>query len=272
MLYISTDAAMIESCPTCGTPRLQAAGFPGRPRAVCARCGLCWETKDGWGEVDTLACPGCPSRVVCESRATWLGEALTSIHEVAGRMPVLVRPLLYSDRYELADAYLHLTDGSRRRRFFAAPAELSEDDLEYLTNIDYNNHFALAAFAVDQDGLAGPGVGVGRFVRDRLIPSRAEVAITVVDVFQHLGIGTLLLLLLADRASSRGITTFISYVRWENEEALAGLRQAGALIEPHEPGIALVEIEIPAPEQDAGDSLVRTVLRHFARVGGVARA
>ena len=186
-------------------------------------------------------------------------------------MPVLVRPLLYSDRHDLADAYLHLTVGSRRRRFLAAPTELSEDDLEYLTNIDYSNHFALAAFAVDQDGLAGPGVGVGRFVRDRVIPSHAEVAITVVDVFHHRGIGRLLLLLLAERAGSRGITTFISYVRWDNDEALAGLREAGALVEPYEPGIALVEMEIPAPERAAGDSC-QDRASPLRPGGGVARA
>lgn len=187
------------------------------------------------------------------------------MHEISGGVHVLVRPLLYSDRYQLADAYLHLTEDTRRRRFFVAPPELSDHDLEYLTNLDYRDHFAWAAFDLDSPGT--PGIGVGRYVRNGNRPEEAEAAVTVADAYQHRGLGTLLLLLLVDRARRQGITSMVSYMRWENEIALNALREAGALVEPDEPGIARVEMEFPPTEPAEHLPLIRAVLRAFARAG-----
>lgn len=192
------------------------------------------------------------------------------MHEIAGGTQVLIRPLLYSDRYELADAFLRLTEQTRRRRFFAAPPELSERDLEYLTNLDYRDHFAWAAFDLDSPGC--PGIGVGRYVRDPGHPAQAEVAVTVTDPYQHRGLGTLLLLLLVERAASRGVTALVGYMRWENEEALAGLREAGALVEADEPGIARVELRIAPTGPSERVPLLRTVLRYFAAAGWAGSA
>lgn len=236
-------------------------------RAVCTSCGLCWE-RAGGPPVDPISCPGCPQRGICESRPTFLVGELTSIHELADGTRALVRPLLYSDRYELADAYLYLTEASRRSRFFAAPRELSGDTLEYLTNLDYLNHFAWAAFALDHPG--DGGIAVARYVRDTHDQTMAEAAATVADAYQHRGLGTLILRMLAARARSHGITTFVSYVRWANEEALSGLREAGAVVTTDEPGIARVEIEIPGGEPATGVSTIHALLRSVARAGRAA--
>jgi GNAT superfamily N-acetyltransferase len=223
---------------------------------------MCWEAGDGWAEVDTLACPGCWQRVVCESRPTALVDSMSSMHELADRTRILVRPLLYADRRQLAEGYQHLSEQSRRLRFFSAPPALSDKDLEYLTNIDYCNHFAWAAFAVDEPD--SPGVGVARYIRDAARPSYAEAAVTVLDTYQHRGIGTLLLLALADQARLNGITTFVNYVLWDNREALDGLSAAGARIEPDEPGIARVEIDLPATEEQTPWSGIFGALCAFA--------
>ncbi len=209
-----------------------------------------------------MACPGCQQRPVCESRPTPLVNEISSFHELDDGTPILVRPLLYSDRYQLAENYQHLTDESRRLRFFSARKQLSDDDLEYLTNIDYDNHFAWAAFALDAP--EDRGVGVARYIRDPTRTTLAEAAVTVLDAYQHRGLGTLLLQLLADQAQRNGITTLVSYVLWDNQEVLDGLSEAGALIEPDEPGIARVEIGIPDPEEPSRTSWFRTTLRHFA--------
>jgi hypothetical protein len=57
----------------------------------------------------------------------------------------------------------------------------------------------------------------------------------------------LLTQLLADVAASNGVRTFVSYVLWENADALALLRAEGARIGAAEPGIARIEIDLPAP-------------------------
>jgi GNAT superfamily N-acetyltransferase len=190
-----------------------------------------------------------------------LVEETTSLHRLADGAEVLVRPLLHSDRDALAAAYRHLSPESRRLRFFAAPAELSEEDLEYLTNLDYTTRFALAAFTT---GSEPRGVGVARYVRSGADPARAEAAVTVLDEYQRRGIGTLLLVLLADHAQRAGVTTLVSYILWENEELLLELRELGAVVEPDEPGVARVEIDIAGVEEPARSSRLRAMLRHFA--------
>jgi len=198
-----------------------------------------------------------------ESPPTSMPESTGSVHELADHTHVLVRPLLHSDRHELAIGYEHLSAEARRLRFFSAPARLSDADLEYLTNLDYHDHFAWAAFAIDEPGQ--PGIGVARYIRDPTHPSHAEVAVTVLDDYQHRGLGTLLLEMLADHARRNGITTFVSHILWDNREILETLAAAGARIEPEEPGVARVAIEIPAPESPTLLRLVRAVLQAFGR-------
>lgn len=212
--------------------------------------------------MDTLACPGCDQRVVCESRPTWLVGTETSEHSLADGSRVQVRPLLYSDRRELAVGYQHLSTESKRLRFFHEKPELSDADLEYLTSLDYDDHFAFAAFAADEPGQ--PGVGVARYIRDQSDRTRAEVAVTVLDDYQQRGLGTLLFLLLVDRAVRQGISTFVSYVLWDNTVVMNAFRDAGARIERQEPGVARAEFDL-VPEAENTVSLVRSVFRAIAR-------
>jgi len=187
---------------------------------------------------------------------------MTSVHVLADGTRVLIRPLIYSDRRRLAEGYALLSAESRRLRFFAAPDELSDEDLEYLTNLDYRDHFAWAAFGIDSPG--SPGLAVARYIRDTNHPTTAEAAVTVLDEYQHRGLGTLLLLMLVDEASRNGITSFVNYVMWENEELLDELRAAGARVEPDEPGVARVEIAFPPAEEPSRLDIGRAILRRLA--------
>lgn len=197
-------------------------------------------------------------------------SSMSSVHELADRTHVLVRPIQRSDRNELAIGYEHLSLEARRRRFFAAPSRLSEADLDYLTNLDYRDHFAWAAFAIDEPHQ--PGIGVARYVRDAGHPDQAEVAVTVLDAYQHRGLGTLLLQMLAEQADRNGITTFVSHILWENNEVIEMLVAAGASVEPEEPGVARVALRIPTPDNPTLADLLRTALRAFAHAAAGPRA
>jgi GNAT superfamily N-acetyltransferase len=210
-----------------------------------------------------MACSGCGQRAICESRPTRLVCAATSEHVLAGGTRVLIRPLLYSDRREIAAGYQQLSDQARRLRFFSAPPDLSDADLEYLANLDYRDHFAWAAFALDEAGQ--PGVGVARYIRRRDEPSQAEAAVTVLDGYGHRGLGTLLLVMLAERARQNGIATFVSYVLWANEDVINALVTAGARVEPAEPGVARVEIDLPGDDDTGMLAGIGAALRTFAR-------
>lgn len=205
-----------------------------------------------------LACPGCARRGTCEARPTWLAESMSHRHVLADGEEILIRPLVHGDRHELATGFAGLSARSRQLRFFRAPETLDAADLEYLTNLDYQDHFALAAVLLD--GPVPTGVGVGRYLRDATDPTVAEVAVTVVDDQQRRGIGTLLTRALGEVAADRGIRSFVSYVQWGNETPIALLLGEGARITPAEPGIARVEIDLPVPVSEVEDPLLHRVL------------
>jgi GNAT superfamily N-acetyltransferase len=183
---------------------------------------------------------------------------------------VLIRPLVYGDRFELATGFTELSLRSRQLRFFQPPEALGPDELEYLTNVDYRNHFAFAALL-----LGGPvpkGIGVGRYLRDPTDPAVAEVAVTVMDDHQRRGVGTLLTRALGEVAAERGIRTFVSYVHWGNDLAIEGLTREGARVTAAEPGIARVEVDVPGRVADVPDTLVHRVLGGLGVLNGaVAR-
>lgn len=93
-------------------------------------------------------------------------------------------------------------------RFFVALRRLPEEAVRYLTDVDGFDHAALVALSIPEGGAPERGLGVARFVRMKDDHAKAELAITVVDGAQRLGLGTLLLLTLAAAARERGVDTF----------------------------------------------------------------
>jgi ribosomal protein S18 acetylase RimI-like enzyme len=176
--------------------------------------------------------------------------------------PVLIRPLLYGDRFELAAGFTELSPRSRRHRFFNAPAELDDDELEYLTNLDYRDHFACAA--VLEDRPVPKGVGVARYVREDDDPTTAEVAVTVLDAYQRRGIGTLLTRTLGEVAAENGIRSFVNYVQWENAAAIELLTDEESRITSAEPGVARIEVDLPARVAEVPDSYLHRVISAYA--------
>jgi len=169
-----------------------------------------------------------------------------------------IRPLLASDRDELAQGYERLSEESRRRRFFSPPSRLSGSLLDYLTELDFDRRFALVAHLRDDPDQ--PGLGVARWVRDRHDPTKAEAAVTVADRWQGRGVGTQLLLALVVAAAERGITTFVADVLWDNKTLLDTLQRLGARVEASEPGVARVEFDLPAPGAELDGTAMHRML------------
>lgn len=71
---------------------------------------------------------------------------------------VLVRPLEPEDRDLDVDAFGHLGEASRYQRFLAYKKELSERDLDLLTDVDHDRHEALVAI---DPAPAGPSASRG---------------------------------------------------------------------------------------------------------------
>jgi len=103
---------------------------------------------------------------------------------------------------------------------------LSDQQLRYFTEVDQQNH--VAWIALDAADSTNRGLGVARFVRSREDPKMAEVAFTVIDAFQHRGLGTILLAILYAIAAVRGVQVLRANVLSENKNVCNWLRSLGA--------------------------------------------
>lgn len=144
--------------------------------------------------------PGYPADLECDV-STSLG---TTLH---------VRPIRPDDAARLIGFHQALTPRSVYRRFFSAHPKLSDAEVKRFTCVDYVDRLALIAEVDNQL------VGVARYDRLAGTPD-AEVAFVVADEFQHHGVGTVLLELLANAAWHSGITTFVASTLAENRDML----------------------------------------------------
>lgn len=175
---------------------------------------------------------------------------------------IAIRPLLQSDRAELLAGFERLSPESRYRRFFVGMASLSPQLVEYLTELDYVDHYACAAFILD--GREHPGAGVARYIRDEDDPGVAEAAVAVVDDEQGRGIGRALLEELATAARENGVETFVGRVQADNAAVVAMLEKAGATTSKEEPGVIRFRVPLPADPCDP-KGRIYDVLRNLAR-------
>jgi GNAT superfamily N-acetyltransferase len=175
---------------------------------------------------------------------------------------VRIRPIVPEDKEHIRRGFERMSEESRYRRFMGLK-RLTEADLRYLTEIDYDHHFALAAFAVDDPG--EPGVGVARYVRDRDDPTSAEAAVAVIDAYQGRGIGTLLLEALGAVALENGVRRFVGHVLADNRPALELLRSLGAHAERAEQGVLRLVVDLPETMAGLKDAPLYAVLRAVAR-------
>jgi CRP-like cAMP-binding protein len=157
--------------------------------------------------------------------------------ELRNGAPVLLRPLLPSDRGALDDALHHLSRQSVRRRFFSA-ATPSAQLIDYLMDIDYVDHFAWAVL----DAATHEGMAVGRYVRPD--PSEpAEIAFTTIDKYQGQGIATLLLGAIGVAAREARISSLTAVVMDDNMAMRTVFARAGGKAHFDEPGLLRFDVD-----------------------------
>jgi RimJ/RimL family protein N-acetyltransferase len=179
-----------------------------------------------------------------------------------------IRPIEPDDGPLVRAIYDEMSELSRRRRFLAPTAELSDEDLRYLTDLDHRRHEAVIAI----DAESGRGVGVARYVRAPRDREAAEVAVVVVDDWHRRGIGTALLDRLTERARANGIARYTAIVSPDNEIVLGALDKAGAQ-RTGTTSDGEIEFSFDLPPEGLGDRL-RAALRAAAGapVGFVAQS
>jgi acetate---CoA ligase (ADP-forming) len=128
-----------------------------------------------------------------------------------------VRAIRADDGQRLLAHFSGLGEQSNYFRFFGFRRSLSEAEVRRLTQLDFVNHVGLVATLTDASGERF--IGVGRYIRGSE-PSRAEVALAIVDEHQGRGIGRILLEHLSRIARGGGVTEFEADVLGDNNRML----------------------------------------------------
>jgi RimJ/RimL family protein N-acetyltransferase len=173
----------------------------------------------------------------------------------------LIRPIRADDKARLLEGFDALSAESRMLRFHVPTPRLSEEQVRYLTEIDYVDHMAWVAQDLGRDG--HPGMGVARYIRMPREPHVAEAAVTVVDAYQGKGLGTVLLGFLSRSAREHGIEVFRNYVLAENTAMLDLLEELGASRRQEEQGVYTVDMPLDS-DADVADTPAGRVFRAVA--------
>ena len=165
---------------------------------------------------------------------------------------IRVRAIRPDDKERLRGLFRRQSQETIHYRFFGAKASLTEDELRYFTELDFERHVGLAA--VRGSGPEEEFLGVARYVRcdgDRAFGAhRAEFAVAVADAEQGHGVGTLLLEQLARNAQRSGITAFEADVLGDNRQMFGMLHAAGFRVQETGPG-RVVRVSFPTEETAA---------------------
>ncbi len=132
---------------------------------------------------------------------------------------VNIRPIVPGDAVLLGKEFNEIDADTIYQRFFNPAIKLDSKRLRYLTELDYDRRFAIAAFS------GGGGVAIARFE-----PSGdgiAEVAVVVKDGWRGAGLATALFKLLEEAATERGIDQFEALYLPENHAIERVLEKRG---------------------------------------------
>ncbi len=144
-----------------------------------------------------------------------------------------IRAITIADVDRLARMFGHLSATSVHFRFFSPVSRPPRSALLRLADVDHRRRDALVALDGDEivavaryDGRSGDGRRTDGPATAGPAPSnQAEIAITVVDAWQHRGVGKRLARRLATLATDRGYDAFIATMLPDNRAALGLVRK-----------------------------------------------
>jgi RimJ/RimL family protein N-acetyltransferase len=138
---------------------------------------------------------------------------------------VCVRAIRPDDKTTLLEGFSRFSEASVYKRFHGSRQSFTDEELKFYTEIDYLNHVALVVVLKENDQV----IGGGRYISyDGSLPPRsAELAFAVVDSFQGLGIGTIVLNHLIIIAREAKVGTFEADVLAENRAMIRVFEKSG---------------------------------------------
>jgi len=167
---------------------------------------------------------------------------------------VLLRPIISADKDSLAAGLSVLSDESKISRFFSMVNFFSDAQLENLC-VCNEDRFAWSLNVHCKD-LGWVSIGVGRFIREKKDPTRAEVAFTILDRWQGLGMASLLSYATAQAARTYNIKILCGCVLTNNKSAmrlLENMTKSGSSLQTHKSNdgdLTAFELELPLLDRE----------------------
>jgi len=137
---------------------------------------------------------------------------------------VYFRPIKATDESMMQDFFYSLSDRSIYQRYFTPLRALPHHTVQTMTTIDYEKDMAIVG-VVRREGRERI-IAVARYGILGERPELAEMAFTVRDDWQNIGIGTYLLNYLAEIGQDCGVTAFTAEILENNGPMLAILNKA----------------------------------------------
>jgi RimJ/RimL family protein N-acetyltransferase len=160
-------------------------------------------------------------------------------------LQITIRAIKPDDREAFLAAFKGLEDRSLYYRFFSPKTKLSEQELTAAVEVDFVKTVALVASLDDING--NRIIGGGRYITFGKAdpPEKAEVAFTVEEDYQGLGMASRMLKHLAGIARERGIAEFHADVLADNTGMLNVFKRSGfSMTQAYESGVAHVVMSL----------------------------
>lgn len=141
--------------------------------------------------------------------------------------PLFVSVIRPENKKQIADGLRLMSHKSIMNRFQGGRTGFTEGELHYLTTLDGINHFAIG---IEEATDARRGIAVIRIVRSAHDAREAEVAVTVIDEYQRMGLGGLLMDLILLAALERDLDFLTFHFIPQNEGIVKLVNRLGTPI------------------------------------------
>jgi RimJ/RimL family protein N-acetyltransferase len=141
---------------------------------------------------------------------------------------VVIRAVRPDDKERINEAFKNLDPDTIYTRYFRYKSHLTDEELKWSTELDFNNDVALVVTI--QTGVRKTVIGGARFSvikSDPGVPQHAEIAFTVEEDYQGQGIASRLLKQMARIAREMGISFFDAEVLSHNKAMLVVFERSG---------------------------------------------
>lgn len=132
-----------------------------------------------------------------------------------------VRP---HNKKQISDGLRDMSPETIRYRFLGSKRDFSGRELQYLTVLDGWNHYAIG---IEKRDKSKRGVGIVRMVRASHSETEAEIAITIIDEYQKIGLGSFFLDLIILAAFERKVERLSFTFLPQNQAIVKLIKQAG---------------------------------------------